>query len=639
MKDGENMTRTEFEAIISRVIELTSAIPRDEPRDVGLDMLDDILFKEKSGEARAQKAYLDSLDIETLANLQAVMYCGRDGSLDVIGLRQSLAPYHLDRVVDKLLEKGEHLAHYLCAGRDAVGRQFDKLLSIPLSEANSPAQASTHRTVSSNRVTSLPPRRNVGHGTKKSDAAAPVIPGYVDPHLLGSGGNGQVFSYTSERGERVAVKVFTKHKNPKRLARFRNEVALMTRLSKESTPGVVPLIKSQTDKAPFYYVMPLGVAASSDFETTLKEGMHAISELAKTLAELHANHIFHRDLKPENILKVNSGWCFADFGLAEFPDAEQVTTEGEEIGPYYNKPPEMRRTAHTAEGGPADVYEFAKTAWMLLTGEPTGFDGQFQSDVPKLSLTRLFREDGMAAIEYLLHQATAYDPSERPSMREFADAFARWESARDDFVARTSLEWEYTIKRLFPSRAPHRAEWIERDAIARILQVICQTSSLNHAFFPGGGGNDLEDVDLLETDLLTLSVGTKHIVKPRRLELVIWPQAFEWSYFFLELSDLNPTGQGAIDSGGFIEEVVEFPDGTIRHPEILQAGGEYVGEEFIPLPAEYHRKCRILRGSMVFFGKGSTYNFTPATYDGRHQKLGRLRFYDYIERQVYRSTA
>src|SRR5262249_35283372 len=148
--------------------------------------------------------------------------------------------------------------------------------------------------------------------------------------------------------------------------------------------------------------------------------------------------------------------------------------------PYYNKPPEMRRTAHTAAGGPADVYEFAKTAWILLTGEPTGFDGRFESDISTLSLTRLFPNDGMAAIEYALHRATSYDPSERPSMQELSEVFARWVSVRDDFSERIRLEWEYTIKRLFPSRAPHRAEWIERDAIARLLTVICQTSALNH---------------------------------------------------------------------------------------------------------------------------------------------------------------
>src|SRR5262249_4314563 len=301
---------------------------------------------------------------------------------------------------------------------------------------------------SPSHVTLLPPRCILPrHGKKKgSGPKPPIIPGYGDPQLLGSGGNGRVFRYTNDWGGMVAVKVFTKLEDPKRLARFRNEVELMTRLTTQNASGVVPLIKSQTDTEPFHYVMPLGASASSNFETTLVDGMRAISELANSLAELHAKGIFHRDIKPDNILKIDARWCFADFGLAEFPEAEQVTTEGEEIGPYYNKPPEMRRTAHTAAGGPADVYEFAKTAWILLTGEPTGFDGRFESDISTLSLTRLFPNDGMAAIEYALHRATSYDPSERPSMQELSEVFARWVSVRDDFSERIRLEWEYTIK-------------------------------------------------------------------------------------------------------------------------------------------------------------------------------------------------
>lgn len=48
--------------------------------------------------------------------------------------------------------------------------------------------------------------------------------------------------------------------------------------------------------------------------------------LLEGLAHMHARNIMHRDLKPENILirKKNSLECvIADFGLAEFSDAEE----------------------------------------------------------------------------------------------------------------------------------------------------------------------------------------------------------------------------------------------------------------------------------------------------------------------------
>jgi hypothetical protein len=97
---------------------------------------------------------------------------------------------------------------------------------------------------------------------------------------------------------------------------------------------------------------------------------------------------------------------------------------------------------------------------------------------------------------------------------------------------------------------------------------------------------------------------------------------------------LADTGVGAVTSDGFIETFVEFPNGLIRHPQLLDAEGEYVGEEFVPLARPFELKGRLLGGSIVFFGKTSIYNQSPSTYDARHQKLGRERFYRHIKQQL-----
>ncbi len=629
----------EFRDVIAEVTRLAHS-GNDRPRgmSISFDSSEDMArafgaISREQAERQPLESYLDSLDLETLANLQAVMYCGRDRCLDVLGHRESLAPFRREDVIRCLVEKRRNLGQYLHLGTEAVECQYPKLLTTPLPSGKSRGVQVVNQPI---RVPDMLPERRFRAGSAPSEPPnrKPKIEGYSAIAHLGAGGNGDVWRCEDVSMKDCALKLLTKTPSTKRLTRFKNEVMLMRDLTMKQTAGVVPLLDSSTDAAPFFYAMPLGQPATQAFETSLLPAMQAIAELASTLAALHAQGIFHRDIKPENLLKIDGRWCFADFGLAEFPEATEVTTEGEKIGPYFNMPPEMRRTAITAEGGPADVYEFAKTVWMLLTGDMTGFDGRFESDNPSLSLTRLFPSRYLAQIEFLLHAATAYDPTQRPTMNEVSRVFNEWLEVHDEFDRSNRLEWEYTVKRLFPTRQPHRVEWTTPESIRDVLDILTHTSSLNHAFFPDGGGQDLMSVTLTEPDLLSLDFGIPHLCRPVRLELVIWPLAYEWSYFFLELDTLDGTGLDGTDARGLIEEYIVRPDGELRPPTYMDAGGEYVDDDFVPKPEGCERKARILGGNLVFLSKSSPYNMASETYDARHNKMGRLGYYEHVKQAV-----
>jgi serine/threonine protein kinase len=82
----------------------------------------------------------------------------------------------------------------------------------------------------------------------------------------------------------------------------------------------------------------------------------AIGRIAQTLASLAAGGVAHRDIKPDNLFQLNGEWVIGDFGLVKYPEQEQVTQQGQPLGPYYFMAPEMRRDADTTDGELADVY-------------------------------------------------------------------------------------------------------------------------------------------------------------------------------------------------------------------------------------------------------------------------------------------
>jgi len=162
-----------------------------------------------------------------------------------------------------------------------------------------------------------------------------------------------------------------------------------------------------------------------------------------------------------------------------------------------------------------------------------------------------------------------------------------------------------------------RAEWVEERDVLKVLNDIGATPHRNHAFFPSGGGLDLTSArasherGCVELDLQGLINVAK--VQSLQMERFAGDLSGEWTYFRLNLAPLAPSGI--------------YPDLTFPFEELTEVrAGEYDERslsESPECPPGARVVTRWLKGAFVIFAKGSTYNHTSATYDGRHS-LGSL---------------
>lgn len=177
-----------------------------------------------------------------------------------------------------------------------------------------------------------------------------------------------------------------------------------------------------------------------------------------------------------------------------------------------------------------------------------------------------------------------------------------------------------------------RAEWVNLDTIVKILNDIGTNAPHNHMFFPVSGGLDLRGSVLShEAGCIELRTdGHPSIVRPRSLQLERFKNDAdgEWTYFRLNLGPLSPVNG---DPARHREELTELAPGTYDKRSLLDDPDA---------PAGARGVSRWFKGAFVIFAKGSTYNLSSSTYDGRHS-LGRKykettadAFRTYIERVI-----
>ena len=200
---------------------------------------------------------------------------------------------------------------------------------------------------------------------------------------LGIGGNGTV--YRAERAGVVGAIKLLRSVEPKRVARFRDEVHAM--MACGDIPGVLPILGSDTrpDVGPPWFIMGLAVTIDEELSATgqaaaipsLRRVIEAILSIASTLMAMHGRGFSHRDVKPENLFFFNGKWAVGDFGLVSFEGKTSVTSKGERIGPLHYIAPEMLNSAAEADGRAADVFSLAKTLWVLATGQRFPLPGAY----------------------------------------------------------------------------------------------------------------------------------------------------------------------------------------------------------------------------------------------------------------------
>jgi hypothetical protein len=188
---------------------------------------------------------------------------------------------------------------------------------------------------------------------------------------------------SAEHAMPVALKLALHPGDP----RFAREVALLSRLSHPSVPGLVahgewqhpdgtlyPFVAMEwVDGVPLYDWARLHPASC-------EQVLHWLAQLASALAALHAQGLVHRDVKGANILvrRADSRAVLTDFGTGIYPGAVTLTPPMWFPGtPAYRSPESWlfelrfyREPAARYIAGPADdLYALGVTACTLLTGE------------------------------------------------------------------------------------------------------------------------------------------------------------------------------------------------------------------------------------------------------------------------------
>lgn len=280
--------------------------------------------------------------------------------------------------------------------------------------------------------TGVPKKGDIIHGEKGT---------YVLQDKLGSGGNGTVYgvkinekkSDLLHENEEYVIKILTiaNIKNAdnriERQKRFRREVSVVQGLDNREL-DILPIVDSFLDvenSSCEWYIMPKAreykIRGYSQSILKLKQ----MRVLGNTLRCLHQKGIYHRDIKPANLLFYKDRCCFTDFGLAwSVENNEHITTENEAVGPAGIRPPEMEynidRLRQKIDYQKVDVYLFAKTIWIALTGNYNGFRGEYHRNdlMIYLDKKRLGLGETIEPLHRMMEKATLYSNSERITLEE-----------------------------------------------------------------------------------------------------------------------------------------------------------------------------------------------------------------------------
>lgn len=196
-------------------------------------------------------------------------------------------------------------------------------------------------------------------------------PWKADGGSFAGGGQGDVFVVRHESGEPAGEFVLKWLKNPKRQARFDQELKSLVAVA--GHPNVVKIIDpgAYADGDARYYVMEKGDASLAD--SAPKNGYPAtrafaiFKDVLAGVKALHDARIIHRDIKPENIILFADVAKVADTGLCLIVDDPRLTPSHEAVGPRFYMAPELEHGRNLDVNFRADFYSLGKLLYWLLS--------------------------------------------------------------------------------------------------------------------------------------------------------------------------------------------------------------------------------------------------------------------------------
>lgn len=293
----------------------------------------------------------------------------------------------------------------------------------------------------------------------------------IDAKPLGIGGAAKVYGCTRiADGERLAIKILSDINDKDKVERFRREIDAIIDIVNHGIDGVLPIL--DYDKDDLWYVMPLANSLRSVIEKYVKlqkttnpittyrddiiqQNVDGFIELAESLDKIHALEYVHRDIKPDNLYVWNGRYCIGDFGIVDLPTNTALTKKHDRLGAWNTIAPEVLRDARIATNK-SDVYSLAKSLWMCLSLNTSGFDGRYDYNTPSMSLHDMPHLENayLLDIDELLYDATQEDPVLRPSMQDFAERLYEWQRTSTDFEKENKKEWGFIYKALFNNVRP-----------------------------------------------------------------------------------------------------------------------------------------------------------------------------------------
>lgn len=363
--------------------------------------------------------------------------------------------------------------------------------------------------------------------------------------IIRSSANGEIYACKNSARERKVIKVCKKITS-KAYLRFKEEIQNI--LSSQDLHCVIPVIDYKLPPEPFnnkkqhvpFYVMDEGVEILTYLkDKPLYKKIEFITVLAKTLFDLHEREIYHRDIKPTNMIVINKFPYFIDFGISKSPKSIDITGNNA-IGPKYTMAPEVKTATKeerkNLDWSKADVYSFAVTSWIIMTGKERGFEGAYNLS-SSIALRKFIFDENLHLLDAALLTSTKISPQMRCGSKELVQHFLKWYNYNGEFLPSKSIQWHNIIESIFGSILPVKSKWNTYGDINLILKKVLSIKNLTHLSLPTGGGMDILRIKKYKNNELIIITEdeTRHRFIPKSLEFHSFKKHSNRQYFILKV--------------------------------------------------------------------------------------------------------